>query len=60
MTPKFDKALETCITTGVDRGYSRAHKHIDNPTEQQIKHAIESAIWDEIYEWFDNVHREIV
>ena len=29
--------LEECIEIGIDGGMNRAYKHIDNPTEEQIK-----------------------
>lgn len=59
MTPKLDMVLEMCIDTGIKLGYERAHKHTDTPTKQQMVDAISAAIWNEIYEWFDNVHKEV-
>ena len=52
MKPKVFPILEQCISTGVCRGYARAHKHDPNPTETQIFQAIESEIMSEIYQYF--------
>jgi len=53
MKPKIRAILEDCISTGIDYGLSRSHKHTDNPTEAQIALAIDEAIWYEIDEKFD-------
>lgn len=53
MRPKTFQLLERCVEYGVGRGYTRAHKHTDSPTEDQIKEQIQSCIMDEICEWFD-------
>lgn len=53
MTPKFNAVLDMCIENGLKLGFSRAHKHNDQPTEQQIIEKQFQAIMDEIYEWFD-------
>jgi hypothetical protein len=34
------------------RGYSRAHKHVENPTEDAIIEAVEDAVMSSIYEYF--------
>lgn len=56
MKPKFDVVLNHCIEVGVSRGLQRSTKHTDEPTEAQQVDIITGCIWDEIYEWFDNVH----
>lgn len=53
MKPKIYPLLERCIEDGLRRGYRRAHKHVENPTEEAIFQEIESCIMGEIYEWFD-------
>lgn len=53
MTPKAHMAIERAITEGVLLGYRRAFKHVENPTEDQIVAAIETAVLNSIYEWFD-------
>jgi hypothetical protein len=53
MTPKFKSVLEVAIESGISLGIRRAYKHNDAPTEQQLQEAIEFAIWNELFEWFD-------
>lgn len=53
MKPKFLPLLERCIEDGLERGYNRAHKHVDNPTEQQIFENQFNAIMGDIFEAFD-------
>ncbi len=53
MKPKILPVLEMCIENGLAYGYTRAFKHDDDPTEEQITQAIKDAIMHEIYEWFD-------
>ena len=52
MKPKFRVILEQAIEEGVRRGYSRAHKHVENPTEGAIIENIEDAVMASIYEYF--------
>ncbi len=40
------------IEEGVQRGWRLAHKHVDNPTEENIKEKIEDAVMSQIYEYF--------
>ena len=44
--------LSECVEDGINLGYTRAHKHTDNPTEQQIKAAIADAAMLQICEYF--------
>ena len=44
--------LSECVEDGINLGYTRAHKHTDTPTEQQIKEAIEQAVMTEICQYF--------
>ena len=53
MKPKAYRLLLRCIEDGVEYGYRRAHKHIDNPSEDTIKFEIENGIIHAIHEWFD-------
>jgi len=53
MKPKFRVILEQAIEEGVRRGYSRAHKHVENPSEGAIIENIEDAVMSSIYEYFD-------
>ena len=52
MKPKFRVILEMAIEEGVRRGYSRAHKHVENPTESAIIEHIEEQVMSSIYEYF--------
>jgi hypothetical protein len=53
MKPKTDLVLEMCIKQGIDYGWTRAHKHFENPPENIVKEEIENAISHEICEWFN-------
>lgn len=53
MKPKFSLILEQAISEGVRYGYSRAHKHVENPTEGAVIEHIEEAVMSSIYEYFD-------
>ena len=53
MKPKFSRVLELAIEAGVASGWRRAHKHVDEPSEFDVCHAIEEAVMTEIYMWFD-------
>ena len=44
--------LEMAINVGVKRGWSRAHKHIENPNEASICDHIEECVMSEIHEYF--------
>lgn len=52
MKPKVRVILELAIEQGVNRGWNRAHKHIENPEEHIIKEHLEEAIMSAIYEYF--------
>ena len=52
MKPKTRVILEMAIEEGVRRGYSRAHKHVENPTEGAIIEHIEDDVMSQIYEYF--------
>jgi hypothetical protein len=52
MKPKFRVILEQAIEEGVRRGYYRAFKHVENPTESAIIEHVEEAVMSSIYEYF--------
>jgi hypothetical protein len=52
MKPKTRVILEMAIEEGVRRGYSRAHKHVEKPSEGSIIMNIEEAVMSQIYEYF--------
>ena len=45
--------LAKAIEQGIEYGWSRAHKHTDEPHPSKICEAIEIEIWNEIDEMFD-------
>ena len=53
MKPKFREVLEMAISEGVQFGYKRAHKHVENPTEGAIIDSICENVMECIYEWFE-------
>jgi len=53
MKPKFRVMLDQAISEGVLRGYRRAFKHNENPTEETIIETIEDCVMGSIYEYFD-------
>jgi hypothetical protein len=53
MKPKFRVILDMAIEEGVRRGYHRAFKHVENPTEGAIIEHIEECVMSSIYEYFD-------
>jgi hypothetical protein len=53
MKIKAYKVLEMCVEEGVAYGYMRAHKHTDNPSDDEVTQAIINAVMGQIWEWFD-------
>jgi len=52
MRPKTFRLIEQSVDDGVKRGWKRAHKHDDTPSEEFIINAISAAVIEEICEWF--------
>ena len=52
MKAKTRVILEMAIEQGVSRGYRRAHKHVENPSEHIILQSIEDCVMSQIYEYF--------
>ena len=53
MKPKLNVILEQALEEGVKRGYRRAFKHIEDPTEESICQHIEEQVMSSLYEYFD-------
>jgi hypothetical protein len=53
MKPKLHKILETAVEQGVSYGFSRAHKHVENPSEGAIIDSIVEQVMNSLDEWFD-------
>ena len=49
---KIYPVMARCIEEGVAYGITRAYKHTDSPSKEQIKEAIEQAVIDELCIWF--------
>ena len=52
MKPKIRVILEQAIEAGVRRGYHRAYKHTDDPSDEAVINTIEDCVMGEIYEYF--------
>lgn len=44
--------MREAVEAGVAYGWNRAHKHVDNPTPEAIREAIEQAVMSEIDQRF--------
>jgi|DEB0MinimDraft_3_1074331.scaffolds.fasta_scaffold352002_1 hypothetical protein len=53
MKPKIKELIEQCVEDGVRRGYYRAYKHVDTPTEEAMIDRITECVMSSFYEWFD-------
>jgi hypothetical protein len=53
MRVKEYTVLVDCVERGVRYGMSRAHKHTDTPSDDQITSAVIDAVLLEISEYFD-------
>lgn len=53
MKPNTYRLLEMCVESGIAYGLTRAYKHTDKPTTEQIEEKIRQAIMNEICEWFE-------
>lgn len=52
MRAKEFALMSRCVEDGVAYGYTRAHKHTDTPTEEEIRRAIYDAVLNEICDCF--------
>ena len=52
MKPKTYHILNLAVEEGVKRGWYRAHKHVENPSEEAVTEAIEDAVMSAIHEYF--------
>ena len=52
MKAKTYNLIRQCVENGTSYGWNRAHKHVSDPSPEQIKNAIEDAVMNEISEWF--------
>jgi hypothetical protein len=52
MKPKFRVILSQAIEEGTRRGYMKAFKHNEDPSEEVICETIEDCVMSAIYEYF--------
>ena len=52
MKPKMYHILNVAIEEGVRQGWHRAHKHVENPSEDAVIEYIEDAVMSAIHEYF--------
>ena len=52
MRPKTFRVLELAVEDGTRLGWQHAHKHTETPGEQDIIASIQSAVLNNIDEWF--------
>ena len=52
MKPKMRVILEMAIEQGVRRGYARAYKHTDDPSDEAVISTIGDCTMEAIYETF--------
>jgi len=52
MKPKFRVILEIALEQGIRRGYRRAFKHNEDPSEEVICDTIEECVMSSLYEYF--------
>ena len=56
MKPRFRNVLEMAIEEGVRFGYRRAHKHVQNPSDDAIADCIVTEIFNSLDTWFEDVN----
>jgi len=53
LIPRGYLIFQECISKGVELGYNRAHKHLENPTKEQLCESIEQEITTALDEYFE-------
>jgi hypothetical protein len=53
MKPRMHVILEMAIEQGVARGWHRAHKHVENPSEESIKDTMTDCVMSAITDYFN-------
>ncbi len=52
MKPREYRLMQDCLENGLRRGYRRAFKHTDCPSEDQILESLQTNVMGEIIEFF--------
>jgi hypothetical protein len=58
MKPKHLVIISNCIEEGCRYGVSRAHKHTEDPSFEQIEEAVFTAIMERIHQYYDFAESE--
>ena len=53
MKPRMHVILDMAIEEGVNRGWHRAHKHVENPSEESIVDTISDCVMSAITDYFN-------
>jgi hypothetical protein len=53
MKVKMYNLVSECIERGVEFGYNRAHKHVDNPTKDYVVENIHREIMNQLCDYID-------
>jgi hypothetical protein len=53
MKPRMHVILDMAIEEGVKRGWHRAHKHVENPSEESIVDTISDCVMSAITDYFN-------
>ena len=53
MKPKFYFILQEAIEQGISRGFYKAHKHAENPSEDTVIGSIQEYVMESLHEYFD-------
>ena len=52
MKPREYRLFTECLENGLRRGYRRAHKYGDNPSEEQLLESLHTNVLGEVSEYF--------
>lgn len=52
MQPREYRLFTECLENGLRRGYRRAFKHTDTPTEEQLLESLHTNVLGEVHEFF--------
>ena len=53
LKPKAYEVLSRAVEEGIESGWRRAHKHVENPSEEAVHTAIYDAVMAQVFEYFD-------
>ena len=53
MKPRMHVILNMAIEEGVNRGWHRAHKHVENPSDESIVDTISDCVMSAITDYFN-------